>query len=74
LFFAIQHQSDGSQKLVRFDGSTVEFQPVLQEIGNLPLGVSSIAASNGEVFAPEPRSMFLLGAGVFAMALYRRYR
>ena len=74
LFFAIQNQSDGSQKLVRFDGSTFQFQPFLQEVGNLPLGVNSIAASSGEVFTPEPRSVLLLGAGVFAMALYRRYR
>jgi hypothetical protein len=47
---------------------------VRTQLGSLDSSITSIAAIENTSFVPEPGSVVLLGVGVGAMLLLRRYR
>jgi hypothetical protein len=72
--FAICRYTDGQRALFSFDASTYTPDPVRTELGALDSSITSIAAMENTSFVPEPGSVVLLGVGVGAMLLLRRYR
>lgn len=72
--FAIGRYTDGQRALFSFDASTYTPNPVRTELGSLDSSITSIAAMENTSFVPEPGSVVLLGVGVGAMLLLRRYR
>jgi hypothetical protein len=72
--FAICRYTDGQRALFSFDASTYTPNPVRTELGPLDSSITSIAAMENTSFVPEPGSVVLLGVGVGAMLLLRRYR
>jgi hypothetical protein len=72
--FAICRYTDGQRALFSFDASTYTPNPVRTELGALDSSITSIAAMENTSFVPEPGSVVLLGVGVGAMLLLRRYR
>jgi streptogramin lyase len=72
--FSIGRYTDGARVLLSFDASTYSPNPALTQLGSLASTTSSIAAMENTSFVPEPGSVVLLGVGVGAMLLLRRYR
>lgn len=72
--FSIGRYTNGARVLLSFDASTYSSSPVRTELGPLASTTTSIAAIENTSFVPEPGSVVLLGVGVSAMLLLRRYR
>jgi hypothetical protein len=72
--FSIGRYTDGARVLLSFDASTYSPNPVRTQLGSLDSSITSIAAIENTSFVPEPGSVVLLGVGVGAMLLLRRYR
>jgi hypothetical protein len=72
--FSIGRYTNGARVLLSFDASTYSSSPVRTQLGSLASTTTSIAAIENTSFVPEPGSVVLLGVGVGAMLLLRRYR
>lgn len=72
--FSIGRYTDGARVLLSFDASTYSPSPARTQLGSLASTTTSIAAMENTSFVPEPGSVVLLGVGVAAMLLLRRYQ
>ncbi len=78
--FAIGRYSNGPRALFSYDACTYAATPALTQLGSLASTTTSIASTTTSIaamestsFVPEPGSVVLLGVGVAAMLLLRRY-